>query len=204
MGKQLKIFLSGLFAIIPIAITIAVIVWIGGKLDSLGMGVIKWISPIDISWLEKWHGIGILLLIVSIYLVGLMTRFWIFGKLFDLISGVFTHLPGVKTIYESVRDLMKLFDSKSAQEMGQVVEYCPPDSEIGMLGILTNEQPEGTSSETKAAVYFPLAYMIGGPVLFVPRQHLRTVDMPVERALKLCATACVGGKQPETPDKKSK
>ena len=65
-----------------------------------------------------------------------------------------------------------------------------------MLGILTNDKPRGTSEPDRVAVYFPLAYMIGGPVLFVPRQHLRDVDMPVEQALRICAMAQVGASKP--------
>ncbi len=41
MGRQLKIFLTGLFAIIPIALTIAVIICAGSMLDDIGKGAIK-------------------------------------------------------------------------------------------------------------------------------------------------------------------
>ena len=67
---------------------------------------------------------------MGIYLVGLLMRFWLFSGLVTLVEKLLAHVPGVKTIYESVRDLMKLFGSES-QRMGHVVEYLPPDTQVG-------------------------------------------------------------------------
>jgi uncharacterized membrane protein len=195
MARQLKIFLAGVLVVVPFAITVWVIWAVGLWLDDLGVNLA--LRPIwGLLRLDKWrdidtiHGVGAVVLVVGIYLIGLLTHFWLFRKTLDLADAVFLRIPGVSTIYKSIRDLMLLFDSDSAGRMGSVVEYCEPDSQMAMLGILTNEQPEG-SLDGKAAVYFPLAYMIGGPIAFVPREHLREVDMPVEQALRLCATAQV-------------
>ncbi len=198
MKRQLKIFLAGLFIVIPFAITVWAIWTAGGWLDGLGKAALRPIwerFEIERPKLENLHGLGAGLLIVGVYLIGLLTHFWAFRRVVELLEKLFEHVPGVKIIYESIRDLMKLFGSES-RKMGKVVEYRRGDSEIGMLGILTNEQPTGAGEEGKVAVYFPLAYMIGGPVFFVPTEHLREVDMPVEQALRLCATAQVSGAGP--------
>ena len=194
MKRHLKILLTGIFVIIPFAITVWVIWKVAGALDAMGKAALQpiWSAMhIERPALENLHGVGMIILLLAVYLIGLMMHFWLFNKMVRLVEAVFRRVPGVKTIYESVRDLMKLFGSDSSQKMGQVVEYCPPGGEMGMLGILTNEQPDG-APEGKVAVYLPMAYMIGGPVVFVPPEHLRPVNMPVERALRLCATAQVG------------
>ncbi len=49
------------------------------------------------------------------------------------------------------------------------------------------------------AVYLPFGYMIGGVTVYVPREHLRELDMPVEQALKLAATAHVTPPSEEAP-----
>ncbi|MHC4294175.1 MAG: DUF502 domain-containing protein [Planctomycetota bacterium] len=194
MKKQLKIFLTGLFVVVPFAITVWVIWEVGLWLDGMGRGILAPIwdrFEIESPRLEDLHGVGAGLLIVAIYLLGVLMHLWLFRRAVGLFERVFERVPGVKTIYESVRDLMKLFGSES-RKMGRVVEYQVDESDVGVLGILTNEQPSGIEHAGKVAVYFPFAYMIGGPVLFVPRDRLREVDMPVERALRLCATAQVG------------
>lgn len=195
MTRQLKIFLAGLLVVVPFAITVWILWTAGLWVEKLGANIVLvplWdVFGLQERWpLENIHGVGAILLLVAVYLTGLMTHFWLFRKVLSLVESIIERVPGVKTIYESVRDLMKLFGSQS-NAMGRVVEYLPPGSDVGVLGILTNEQPSGTGDDRRAAVYFPLAYMIGGPVLFVKTEHLRDVDMPVERALRLCATAQV-------------
>jgi uncharacterized membrane protein len=91
---------------------------------------------------------------------------------------------------------MKLFGTGS-RDMGHVVEYSPPGQELSFVGILTSEKPICTADEKKVCVYFPFAYMIGGPIAMVNPEHLRPLDMPVEEALKLAATAHVGVTRPE-------
>jgi len=204
MRKQLRILLTGLLVVVPFAITVWAIWTAGLWLDKLGIGLA--LKPVwDLLGLhEKWnladtHGLGALVVVLTIYLVGVLMHFWLFRRIVELAEKLIERVPGVKTLYESVRDLMKLFGPETRKTMGRVVEYRPAGSEIGVLGILTNERPAGTADAGKAAVYFPLAYMIGGPVLFVPRERLREVDMPVERALRLCATAHVTAEQSD-PD----
>jgi len=194
MTRQLRIFLAGLLVVVPFAITVWVLWTVGLWLDGLGVNLA--LKPVwDLLGLhEKWpltniHGVGAVVLLVAVYLVGLLMRFWLFRRALGLMDAIFQRIPGVKTIYQSVRDLMRLFDTESSKSMGRVVEYRQPGSQLGVLGILTNEQPDGADGEDTAAVYFPFAYMIGGPVAFVPKAHLRDVDMPVEKALRLSATA---------------
>jgi len=209
MKRQLRIFLTGLLVVVPFAITVWVIWKAGSWLDEGGVNL--FIKPIwdlfrlDDNWpLENVHGVGAVLLVVSVYLVGLLMHFWMFRRAVDLMAAIFRRVPGVKTIYESVRDLLNLFDPRAAKTMGKVVEYVAPGSEMGILGILTNDQPEGAFGDEKAAVYLPLAYMIGGPVVFLPRDHLRDVDMPVEKALRLCATAQVAASEDDEPRRKDR
>ncbi len=202
MKKHLKILLTGLFTIVPFAITVWLIWKIGLLLDDMGAGLVLkpiWgIFSLNDKWpLENIHGVGALIVIVVVYLFGLLMHFWLFRGLVSLVEKLFERVPGIKTVYESIRDLMKLFGSDSQKKMGRVVEYCPPGTSIGILGILTNEQPSGSGDQDRVAVYFPLAYMIGGPVTFVQREHIREVDMPVEQALRLCAMAQVGGPEEE-------
>ena len=77
--------------------------------------------------------------------------------------------------------------------MGRVVLYNPPQTQLSMLAILTTDQPKGleAQAEPRVAIFLPYSYMFGGITVYVPPSHLREVDMPVEVALKLCATAQV-------------
>ncbi len=190
MKRQAKIFLAGALIIVPVAITLYVLYSVAASLDGLGTRVLQGFWP----EVQSFPGAGAVLLIATVYFVGLLTHVWVFRNAFSRLERLMARLPGVKVIYESVRDLMKLFggDSKS---MGRVVEYRPPGTNLTMLGILTNENPGtvGQSDGTKrVAVYLPLAYMFGGPTVYAEPKDLVELNMPVEQALRLAATANLG------------
>lgn len=185
MKKQLRILLAGMLIVVPFAITIWIIISVGTWLDSLPRKPMK-------AWdVSVGPGVGALIVIAAVYLVGLLTHLWAFRWMVQLLEGLFARVPGVKTIYESVRDLLKLFGG-DARRMGKAVLYTPQGSTMTMLAILTNEHPVGLAADgNKVAIFLPYSYMFGGITVYVPADCLCEVDIPVEEVLKLCATAQV-------------
>ena len=210
MKKHVKVFLAGLLVVVPLAVTVYVIVGVGGWLDGLADRLIALALGEGGSEAPPKDrippGLGVLVLLGTIYVVGLLTRVWGFGRAFGALERLIARLPGVKVIYESIRDLMKLFGGDSGQ-MGRAVRYHPPGTDLYLLGILTNENPLGVADDStgrKVAVYLPYAYMFGGPTIYVSPEHVQDVDLTVDQALKIAATAHVGaraagGKLPWTP-----
>ena len=204
MKKHLRIFMSGALVVIPLAVTVWLIIWIGEALGGMGSrlleatGLLEQLHPV----FQKFAGwIGIVIAVVVVYLIGVLANIWLFRGLFRLLDRAISHVPGVKTVYESVRDLMKLFGG--AGSMGHVVLYKPRGSPVKMLGIVTSEKPAGRpEGDNSVLVYLPMGYMIGGPIVFASPDDIEPLDMPVETALKLAATAFVGIRdQDELPQK---
>ena len=193
MKKQLSILLAGVMILAPLAVTAWAIVWTGGIVDSLGSRLL----PFDVP-----PGVGAVVLIAMVYLVGLLTRVWLFTLLIDLMERLVTRVPGIKTLYESVRDLLGLFGG-DAEKMGKVVQYTPPGSDMILLGIRTSDRPPYGAVDPDrptVAVYLPFSYMFGGITVYCEPGRVREIDMPVEQCLKLCATAFVGGKEQQSGD----
>ena len=193
MKKHMKIFLAGMLLIVALAVTVYVIVGVGGWLNGMGNQLVKLVLNDEGAKLP-FAGLGALVLLVAIYLTGLITRMWGFARLFGYVESVIARLPGIKVIYESIRDLMKLFGGDSGK-MGRAVRYHPPGTDIDLLGILTNEKPLGMvdgPDGKKVAVYLPYAYMFGGPTIYVSPEHVHDVDLSVDQVLKIAATAHVG------------
>ena len=190
MKKQLGIFLAGVMVLVPLAVTAYLVYWLGSALDGLGAMILPNVALPP--------GVGALILIAVVYLVGLATRVWMFRAFWSLLERIITGLPGVKMLYESVRDLFQLFGGDAAR-MGQVVQYSPPGSSMKMLGIRTNDSPpyaQGSLGGRTVAVYLPFSYMFGGITVYCEPDRLEEVDMPVEKCMKLCATAFVGQTEP--------
>lgn len=217
MKKHIQTFLGGTLIIVPFAITGYFVWWLANKLGALGSSLLDGTGLVIIldkffpkGWVGNWQGnkyvsdgalpyiFGAILVLVAIYFVGMLARLYIFRKIVGTVERWVTHVPGVKTIYESVRDLMKLFGGDSAK-MGRAVLYKIPQTEITVMGILTNERPSGLSvnGEQKVAVYLPFSYMFGGPTIYVSPEDIIDTGMTVDQALKLCATAHVGSTSDE-------
>ncbi len=194
LRRMLRIFLAGVVVVVPFAFCIYVLWSIGAWLDNLGYDALKGLGMED-YFHTRPYVLGLAIVLVGIFLVGLLTHFWLFNRMIGTVERLFRHVPGVKTIYESVRDLMKLF-GRDSHRMGRAVLYSPPGSGASMLAILTSGNPAGMAGakegQDMVTLYLPFAYMIGGQVLYVPRADIRELDMPVEKALKLAATAQVG------------
>ncbi|MDY7011084.1 MAG: DUF502 domain-containing protein [Planctomycetota bacterium] len=197
MKKQIRIFLAGVMVVTPFAVTAYVIWWAGTAMDGLVRSGIEKVSP----GIEDWWfpGAGIIFLLVGVYVIGLLTHLWAFRWAVRIIERIFSRLPGVKSIYESVRDVLNIFGG-DANRMGQVVRYRIPGTEIDLLGIRTSTSPRPSGGADKVAVYLPMSYMIGGPTVYVSPDSLEPIDMSVEEAMKIAATAGAAGG--ETTDKK--
>ena len=191
MRKQLRIFLAGVMIVAPFVVTVYVIWWAGTALDGLARSAVTAIF-MDA---KLFPGLGAILVVVGIYLIGLLTHWWVFRWILGLLEGLVSRLPVVKTIYESVRDILGLFGG-DANRMGQVVRYRVPGTEMELLGIRTSSSPRGASGSNKVAVYLPMSYMVGGPTVYVDAESVEPVDMSVEEALKIAATAEATGTSP--------
>ena len=187
MKKQFRILMAGVLVVAPFAVTIWAVCGLGQMLDSLVRDPV-----LKATGVTLFPGTGMLIVLAAVYLIGLLAEVWVFRWALKALEGLMGRLPGIKTIYESVRDLLKLFGG-DAKKMGQVVLYTPPGSTTTVLGIRTSPAGggRGVSGRDTATVYLPFSYMFGGITVFAAPESLQEIDMPVETCLKLCATAFV-------------
>lgn len=193
MKRHLKVLLAGALVVVPFAITVYIVWALAGWLGRQGYMLLNSLGVPDSfpDWLVAL--LGAMMVVLCIYLVGLMTKLWIFRYSLGLLESWITRLPGIKTVYESVRDLMKLFGGDSSK-MGRSVMYRVPGTDMSVIGILTNDSPLGVpqTPTRRVALYLPFSYMFGGPTIYVSPEHVEELDISVEQVLKLAATAHVG------------
>ena len=197
MKRLSKTFLAGLAVGIPIMATIWIIVQAGAWLNGLAVKTAGWlVSPQAAQRLES--GLGLVIIIVAfvavILLMGLAARFWLTAKILAGLEHVLERVPLVKTVYTSVRDVLR-FLGAGEMARGRVVLYRPAGSRIRMLAILTNERPTALSDEQAVgmvAIWLPMSYNFGGYMLYVPTETVEPVNLSVEEVLKLTTTAELG------------
>jgi uncharacterized membrane protein len=186
-----RTFGKGLFAILPIAVTLYALYWLGAIFERLLGGIIKLFLP------EAWYipGSGLALGVVVVFLVGTALNAWITQWLYDWFESLIDRIPLVKSIYGSVRDLLGFFAQSSDGQAQQVVvvTFGEGAQRTQLLGFVTREDferlPDGLGDDALVAVYLPMSYQIGGYTLMVAREAIQPIDMTTEQALRFAVTA---------------
>lgn len=191
MGMLSRLFWKGLFVVMPITITIYVLLVILDKAESIFGSLIKEVIGPSLYV----PGLGIILTIILMVLVGLLVSNFITGRIIGFFINQFERFPIIKIIYNPLRDLMSLFSGGGPDSMKKVVMVDFEKLGIKSLGLVTREEfgdlPEKTIAPDHIAVYIPMAYMIGGFTVMVPRDSVTQVDIPVEKAIKLAITGWI-------------
>lgn len=193
MKKISKVFLHGLFAILPLAVTLAVLYWLGSTVESFLGRLFKWLLP------ESWYipGMGLLAGFFFILLVGMLVNAYLFRSISIYLERIFTRLPLVKTIYNSVRDIAKFASASQGKNGLQHAVTITLDSDIRLIGFVTREAIKIGAQDNLVAVYLPMSYQIGGYTVLLPQSRLEPLDMSIQEAMRLVLTAAVAG-PPET------
>lgn len=201
MKSVSKIFLSGLVAILPMAVTIYILYWLGSAAENKLGGFIKLLMPVE----YYWTGMGLIAGIALVFVVGLLLNALIIRKLFVWGEAWLAKVPLVKTLYGSIRDLMKFVSNSKGKQLGQVVTVKIGEPDIIVLGFLTNENVgfiDKTLRPDLVAVYLPLSYQIGGHTVLVPRSTVKPADLPIKDAMRFAITAGMVSGEPKDTDSK--
>lgn len=184
-------FLSGLFALLPIVVTLSVVMWLIGLAEGALGGVLRSLLPGD----AYRPGMGVVVTLALIFVVGLLTQAFFFRQVLSWFEDLIERIPLIKTLFSAVKDLTGFMararDSK--KQFGQVVMIQLPDIPLRLLGFVTLENLRGLdpAQETsdEVAVYLPMSYQIGGYTVLVPRRHLTPLNMGMEEAMRFVITA---------------
>jgi len=184
-----NIFLKGLGAVLPVVLTLYLVYWIGSTLENLLRPVIVFATPRGYYWPGMGLGVGVVLL----FCVGLIVDAWIVRRLFRLGESLLERIPLVKSVYGGLRDFMTYFARmQNKQDLKTVVAVRL--GETRLIGFITGEEeqnglPGNTGLSELVSVYLPMSYQIGGYTVYVRRENLEPIDMPVEDAMRVILTA---------------
>ncbi|MBN1491059.1 MAG: DUF502 domain-containing protein, partial [Phycisphaerae bacterium] len=117
MKRVSRIFLQGLLALLPIALTLYIVYWLGSSAEALLGRGIRLIVP------DRWYwpGMGLIAGFAAVFAVGVLTQAWIVRRLIQWGEALLNRIPLVKSLYSSVSDLMSFFSGSDKQGLSQVV-----------------------------------------------------------------------------------
>jgi len=187
-------FIAGLFVVLPIYITYALLKWMYDLLYSNALQPITYglrhlwgleDKSVDLNWYLTLllSSISLLLVITLIYIAGMFFR----SRLHQLVNWVLLTVPGVKTIYSVVS---KVFDaiSNSHQDVNnfkRVVLVPFPHQGMKAPAFVTSECNDVTTGRTILCVYVPTTPVpTSGYMLLIPQEEVVDLNWDLEETLQ--------------------
>jgi uncharacterized membrane protein len=126
------------------------------------------------------------------------TRFFIGRMLFDAFDYLLQHIPGIRYLYSSIKDVMDSFvgDKKRFNKPVWVCTNTQP--EVWRIGFMTQKDMAHLGMHGKSAVYLPHSYAISGYVIIVDEKSIRPITkMTAPEAMKFAVSGGVAGLEEE-------
>ena len=166
-------FLAGVFAGVPIVVTVIIIIWIDGQTQVLARLIFGRSVPM----------LGIAVAIVCIYWIGLIVRSLLGRQILALLDALLRRVPLVRPIYEAWKQVSLTPGDKGGM-FARVVLVPVETGRIRVLGFTSGEGLPGNPDV--CAVFLPNSpNPITGRLFFVPRADLTFLSITPEEGLKL-------------------
>ena len=176
-------FIAGFFVVVPLFISVAAIIWVFGVVDGLT-------TPLyDRVLGRRIPGLGTLTTAAAIVLVGAFARNVIGRKVLQRAEAWLLKVPGFRTIYAPVKQLIVAFSPDNESGFKRVVMV--EDARRGfVLGFLTKEFTidRGHGAEALLAVYVPTNHLYLGDIVIVERERATFPDITVEDGIRIFLT----------------
>ena len=180
----LRSFIQGLIIIGPFAITVWIIWSIVFSIDN----IIPSIS-------EKFPGLIFFTVIFGTTFIGYFGNKFIIGRLIvDGIDYVLEHIPGIKFIYTSLKDVLGSFVGDKKKFNVPVWVKTNETPAIWRIGFLTQSDMSVVNLDQMVAVYLPHSYAVSGWVIITKYNNIKEVTgMSAAEAMKFAVSGGVAG-----------
>jgi len=185
------LFFKGLLTLLPIALTVSLLIWIVGSLESTFGDVLTVMIP------NRFYipGLGLVLALLTILITGLLVENYLASSLLRKFEESLKRAPVIRAIYSPLKDLADLFSRAQGPDRAQKVVFVKVSPTIELLGLVMRETfddlPQVKMTDGSIAVFVPLSYGFGGYTVLVSPEAVRDAGLPAERALQLAITGWV-------------
>ncbi|REJ70515.1 MAG: DUF502 domain-containing protein [Planctomycetota bacterium] len=191
-------FMTGLFVVLPIVVTLAIIGWVASIL-------VAWLGPsspfgsalrfVGLGLLSKetsaWLGtlLGWLIVIFGIWFVGVVVRAAARQQLEQAFHGLVERIPVINAIYKPVSQVVGMLKQDDTSQMqGMSVVYCDFGERHGggFLALLASEKTFQFAARQCYAVYIPTSPLpMSGGIVFVPVEKVTVLEMSVDELMQI-------------------
>ncbi len=184
-------FFTGLLLLAPLVVTVWAITYIIGLVGGS-------VRPLYDSFLPDpllrvpflWDVLATGLVFALISLLGYVSRYFLGKYLLGVGERVLQTIPGVNTVYSSVKQIVQTFSSEKRSLFSKVVLVEFPRPRIHSIGFLTNKtqgEPQARASEQEIwTVFIPTTpNPTSGFLVMLPKTDIVELDMSVGDGMKM-------------------
>ncbi len=187
-----KYFITGLVILLPLAVTIAIVIFIVNFLTKPFVdSVSHFLQHLGFSQQFILYCSKILILIALFaftVLLGMITRWFFIKSLFHLGDKILHRIPLVNTVYKTTQDIIKTLFVSDKKSFKQVVMVQFPRPGVYALALIARESPPTCSEKAKTDLISVLIPTTPNPttgfLLMVKPEELLYIDMKPEDAIK--------------------
>ncbi|KAB2884954.1 MAG: DUF502 domain-containing protein [Pseudorhodoplanes sp.] len=206
MTYIVRTLLAGLLVLLPLAITVILVVWLGAfVLAYLGpnsaFGQFLTVLGLGLS-ASEWvaYLIGIAILLFVIYVMGLVVESRMRSQFSALLDSVVRRIPFVRNIYDLSKRFVDVVDYKDRDGLrGMSPVWCHFGGKGGaaVLALLPNREPVMLSGAPYHAILVPSAPVpVGGGLVYVPSGWIEPADIGVEGLMSVYVSMGVAPPRP--------
>jgi uncharacterized membrane protein len=195
LNRIARIFIAGLFALLPIVVTVFVTAWIAkflhdwaGPDSTVGRFLISMGLNLSTSAAMAYI-LGLVILVIGIFVLGLIVesslRPWFYG-VFD---GILRRIPLVSNVYDLSKRFVSIVDRRSGDDiksMSPVWCFFGGDGGAAVLALMPSPQPVMVGAQEYLAILVPSAPVpIGGCLIYVPAEWIKPAAGGVEHLMSV-------------------
>ncbi len=196
MFKNLKrrirnIFITGILITVPVAFTLFILNFLFKLLDDLVVPwFIKTLIEIGTPLPENFRlpGLGLILIVLLIFVIGVLTKSFLGGKLVQLGEMIVDRIPVVRTLYTGAKQVVTTIAEADTKAFRKVVLVEFPRKGIYSVGFITGTTKGEVQELTDANlvnVFVPTTpNPTSGFLVFVPNEDIIDLTMTVEDGIK--------------------
>jgi uncharacterized membrane protein len=193
------LFLSGLFALLPMTLTIAVF--------TLTFRVIgSWLEPLkqlNLPFIASTPYSEFILATGIIFAAGMLYNMFILKPIVHAIENLFSKLPLVRPVYSGIKKLVQAFSLQDKVSFSKVVLIEFPRPGIFSIGFLANELDASLSPDTSKKyfnIFVPTTpNPTSGFLVILPEEQIFTLNITRQEAMTMIISG--GIIQPESTEK---
>lgn len=194
-NRLIRYFLAGVFAILPIVITGAVVVWVanflngfvgpntflGGRLQALGL---RFGSDGLLAYVFGW-----IFVLAFVFILGVVVELGARKLIQRIIDGLLKRIPLINSIYDTSKRLVDMMNQKDDEAIkGMQAVFCTFGGENGLslLALLVSPATFHINGRDYRAVIVPTAPVpVGGGLFFVPAEQVRPADISIDALMSI-------------------